>query len=154
MQGNKEVIDYMTFLLSNELAARDQYFIHSRMYSEWGYTKLFDRIGHEMEDETAHAESFIRRILMLGGTPNMVSAPVKVGKDILEMLQFDLDTELEVRENLKKGVKLCEEQQDYVTRELLVNQLKDTEEDHAHWLEQQLRLIKILGEQNYLQSQI
>lgn len=154
MQGNKKVIDYMNFLLSNELAARDQYFIHSRMYSEWGYTKLFDRIGHEMEDETAHAEGFIRRILMLGGTPNMVSAPVKVGKDILEMLQFDLDTELEVRENLKKGVKLCEEQQDYVTRELLVNQLKDTEEDHAHWLEQQLRLIKILGEQNYLQSQI
>ena len=154
MQGNEEVIDYMNFLLSNELAARDQYFIHSRMYSEWGYTKLFDRISHEMEDETAHAEGFIRRILMLGGTPHMVSAPVKVGKNVLEMLQFDLDTELEVRENLKKGVKLCEEQQDYVTRDLLVNQLKDTEEDHAHWLEQQLRLIKVLGEQNYLQSQI
>lgn len=154
MQGNQEVIDYMNFLLANELAARDQYFIHSRMYSEWGYTKLFDRIGHEMEDETIHAEGFIRRILMLGGTPVMQSAPVKVGKTVAEMLQFDLDTELEVRENLKKGVKLCEEKQDYVTRELLVNQLKDTEEDHAHWLEQQLRLIKMLGEQNYLQSQI
>ena len=84
----------------------------------------------------------------------MVSAPVKVGKDVIEMLQFDLDTELEVRENLKKGIKLCEENQDYVTRQLLVDQLKDTEEDHAHWLEQQLRLIKVLGEQNYLQSQI
>ncbi len=107
-----------------------------------------------MEDETLHAEGFIRRILMLGGTPVMQSAPVKVGKNVAEMLQFDLDTELEVRENLKKGVKLCEEKQDYVTRELLVNQLKDTEEDHAHWLEQQLRLIKMLGEQNYLQSQI
>ena len=70
------------------------------------------------------------------------------------MLQFDLDTELEVRENLKKGIKLCEENQDYVTRQLLVDQLKDTEEDHAHWLEQQLRLIKMMGEQNYLQSQI
>ena len=91
---------------------------------------------------------------MLGGTPKMVSAPVKVGKDVIEMLQFDLDTELEVRENLKKGVKLCEENQDYVTRQLLVDQLKDTEEDHAHWLEQQLRLIKMMGEQNYLQSQI
>ena len=84
----------------------------------------------------------------------MVSAPVKVGKDVIEMLQFDLDTELEVRENLKKGIKLCEENQDYVTRQLLVDQLKDTEEDHAHWLEQQLRLIKMMGEQNYLQSQI
>ena len=107
-----------------------------------------------MEDETQHAEAFIRRILMLGGTPKMVSAPVKVGKDVIEMLQFDLDTELEVRENLKKGIKLCEENQDYVTRQLLVDQLKDTEEDHAHWLEQQLRLIKMMGEQNYLQSQI
>ena len=154
MQGNQSVIDYMNFLLANELAARDQYFIHSRMYSEWGYTKLFDRIAHEMEDETQHAEAFIRRILMLGGTPKMVSAPVKVGKDVIEMLQFDLDTELEVRENLKKGIKLCEENQDYVTRQLLVDQLKDTEEDHAHWLEQQLRLIKVLGEQNYLPSQI
>ena len=149
MQGNQSVIDYMNFLLANELAARDQYFIHSRMYSEWG-----DRIAHEMEDETQHAEAFIRRILMLGGTPKMVSAPVKVGKDVIEMLQFDLDTELEVRENLKKGIKLCEENQDYVTRQLLVDQLKDTEEDHAHWLEQQLRLIKMMGEQNYLQSQI
>ena len=154
MQGNQSVIDYMNFLLANELAARDQYFIHSRMYSEWVYTKLFDRIAHEMEDETQHAEAFIRRILMLGGTPKMVSAPVKVGKDVIEMLQFDLDTELEVRENLKKGIKLCEENQDYVTRQLLVDQLKDTEEDHAHWLEQQLRLIKMMGEQNYLQSQI
>ncbi|MDO4433759.1 MAG: bacterioferritin [Alysiella sp.] len=154
MQGDKDVVDYLNFLLANELSARDQYFIHSRMYSEWGLTKLFSRIGHEMEDETLHAEGFIRRILMLGGTPSMVSAPVKVGKNVTEMLQFDLDTEIEVRDNLKKGIKLCEEKQDYVTRQLLVEQLKDTEEDHAHWLEQQLRLIKLLGEQNYLQSQM
>ncbi|QMT32103.1 bacterioferritin [Alysiella filiformis] len=154
MQGDKEVIDYMNFLLENELAARDQYFIHSRMYAEWGLTKLFERIGHEMEDETLHAEGFIRRIIMLGGTPKMVSAPVKVGKNVTEMLQFDLDTEIEVRDNLKKGIKLCEEKQDYVSRQLLVEQLKDTEEDHAHWLEQQLRLIQMMGEQNYLQTQI
>lgn len=154
MQGNQEVIDYMNFLLANELSARDQYFIHSSMYAEWGYTKLHARIAHEMEDETLHAEGFIRRILMLGGTPNMKSAEVKVGKDVAQMLQFDLDTELEVRDNLKKGIQLCEEKQDYVSRQLLVEQLKDTEEDHAHWLEQQLRLIKLLGEQNYLQSQI
>ena len=70
------------------------------------------------------------------------------------MLQFALDTEYEVRENLKRGIKLCEEKQDYVTRDLMVNQLKDTEEDHAHWLEQQLRLIDLVGEQNYLQSQL
>ncbi|XXQ68588.1 bacterioferritin [Neisseriaceae bacterium B1] len=154
MQGNQEVIDYMNFLLAGELAARDQYFIHSRMYAEWGYTKLFERIGHEMEDETQHAEGFIRRILMLGGTPKMVPTALRIGENVAQMLQFDLETEIEVRDNLKKGIKLCEEKQDYVTRQMLVDQLKDTEEDHAHWLEQQLRLIKMLGEQNYLQSQI
>ena len=154
MQGNKEVIDYMNFLLAGELAARDQYFIHSRMYAEWGYNKLFDRIGHEMEDETQHASDFIRRILMRGGTPVSAPSASRIGKTVREMLQLDLETELEVRSNLKKGIKLCEEQQDYVTRELMVNQLKDTEEDHAHWLEQQLRLIDMMGEQNYLQSQV
>ena len=70
------------------------------------------------------------------------------------MLQLDLNTEYEVQANLKKGIKLCEEKQDYVTRQMLIDQLKDTEEDHAHWLEQQLRLIKLVGEQNYLQSQL
>ena len=107
-----------------------------------------------MEDETGHAADFIRRILMLGGTPQMVPASVRIGRNVREMLQFDLDTEYEVRENLKRGIKLCEEKQDYVTRDLMVNQLKDTEEDHAHWLEQQLRLIDLVGEQNYLQSQL
>lgn len=154
MQGNQEVIAYMNQLLAGELAARDQYFIHSRMYAEWGYTKLFERIGHEMEDETLHAEAFIRRILMLGGTPEMKPAEIHVGTDVESMLRADLNTEYEVREALKKGIKLCEEKQDYVTRDLLVEQLKDTEEDHAHWLEQQLRLIGLLGLQNYLQSQL
>jgi len=154
MQGNKAVIDYMNKLLAGELMARDQYFIHSRMYAEWGYTKLFERLNHEMEEETQHANDFIRRILMLDGTPTMIPEAVHVGKTVEEMLRFDLETELSVRQALKEGIKLCEEQQDYVTRDLMVNQLKDTEEDHAHWLEQQLRLIKMMGEQNYLQSQI
>ena len=154
MKGNQEVIAYMNELLAGELAARDQYFIHSRMYAEWGYNQLFERIGHEMEDETQHAEAFIRRILMLEGTPNMVPAKITVGKDVVEMLKADLNTEYEVRDHLKKGIALCEEKQDYVTRDLLVGQLKDTEEDHAHWLEQQLRLIDLIGLQNYLQSQL
>ena len=153
MKGNQEVIAYMNELLAGELAARDQYFIHSRMYAEWGYNKLFERIGHEMEDETQHAEAIIRRILMLEGTPNMVPAKITVGKDVVEMLKADLNTEYEVRDHLKKGIALCEEKQDYVTRDLLVGQLKDTEEDHAHWLEQQLRLIDQVGLKNYLQSQ-
>ncbi|MBF0802782.1 MULTISPECIES: bacterioferritin [Neisseria] len=154
MQGDKAIIDYMNELLAGELAARDQYFIHSRMYAEWGYSKLFERLNHEMEEETQHAEDFIRRILMLGGTPKMVPAEINVGEDVASALKADLNTEYEVRDALKKGIKLCEEKQDYVTRELMVAQLKDTEEDHAHWLEQQLRLIDLVGIQNYLQSQL
>ena len=154
MKGDKAVIDYMNELLAGELAARDQYFIHSRMYAEWGFNKLFERLNHEMAEETEHAEQFIRRILMLEGTPTMVPTGLNIGSDLVSMLKADLNTELEVREALKKGIKLCEEKQDYVTRDIMVKQLSDTEEDHAHWLEQQLRLIEMVGLENYKQSQL
>ena len=153
MKGNPEVIAYLNQLLAGELAARDQYFIHSRMYHEWGYSRLHARIAHEMEDETGHASALIERILMLEGTPAMVPSALKIGADVPAMLQCDLEVELEVREALKQGIALCEQHQDYVSREMLVEQLKDTEEDHAHWLEQQLWLIQQIGLQNYLQSQ-
>ena len=154
MKGDKAVIDYMNELLAGELAARDQYFIHSRMYAEWGFNKLFERLNHEMGEETEHAEQFIRRILMLEGTPTMVPTGLNIGSDLVSMLKADLNTELEVREALKKGIKLCEEKQDYVTRDIMVKQLADTEEDHAHWLKQQLRLIDLMGLENYTQSQL
>ena len=154
MKGSQKVIDYLNFLLGGELAARDQYFIHSEMYAEWSYGKLYDRIHHEMEDETLHAQAIIRRILMLSGTPNMTIDQVNIGSTVPEMLQIDLDLEYKVQQHLKEGIALCEAEQDYVTREMLVEQLKDTEEDHAHWLEQQLRLIDMIGLPNYLQSQV
>lgn len=154
MEGKKVVLDCMNKLLAGELAARDQYFIHSRMYEDWGYNKLFERIDHEMADETAHAHQFIHRILMLGGTPKVVPEAINVGSDVVDMLKKDLQTELTVRKNLQEAIALCEREQDYVTRKFLVEQLKDTEEDHAHWLEQQLRQIEVMGLQNYLQSQL
>ena len=154
MKGDKAVIDYMNELLAGELAARDQYFIHSRMYAEWGFNKLFERLNHEMTEETEHAEQVIRRILMLEGTPTMVPTGLNIGSDLVSMLKADLNTELEVRDALKKGIRLCEEKQDYVTRDIMVKQLSDTEEDHAHWLEQQLRLIEMMGLENYKQSQL
>ena len=154
MKGDKAVIDYMNELLAGELAARDQYFIHSRMYAEWGFNKLFERLNHEMAEETEHAEQFIRRILMLEGTPTMVPTGLNIGSDLVSMLKADLNTELEVSDALKKGIRLCEEKQDYVTRDIMVKQLSDTEEDHAHWLEQQLRLIEMMGLENYKQSQL
>ena len=154
MIGSQKVIDYLNLLLGGELAARDQYFIHSEMYAEWHFGKLYDRISHEMHDETLHAQAIIRRILMLGGKPNMKVNDIHIGATVPEMLQFDLNLEYEVQQHLKDGIALCEAEYDYVSREMLVVQLKDTEEDHAHWLEQQLRLIDMVGLPNYLQSQM
>lgn len=153
MQGSPAVLSYFNFLLAGELAARDQYFIHSRMFHEWGYGKLHDRIAHEMADETGHASALIARILMLGGTPAMTPEHLNIGSSVVSMLENDLAVEFKVRADLKKGIALCETEQDYVSRNILVAQLKDTEEDHAHWLEQQLFLIKQVGLPNYLQSQ-
>ncbi len=153
MKASQKVIDYLNFLLAGELGARDQYFIHSQMYAEWELGKLHDRIYHEMEDETLHARLIINRIIMLGGTPTMQVGQIHIGTDVPSMLQADLDLEYAVQDHLKEGIALCEAERDYVTRDMLVRQLEDTEQDHAHWLEKQLRLIDLMGLQNYLQSQ-
>ncbi|MBZ8142347.1 bacterioferritin [Rubrivivax gelatinosus] len=154
MQGHPAILDALNALLVDELAARDQYFIHSRMLSEWGLAKLADRIGHEMEDETGHADALIRRILMLGGTPRMTPNALDVGHDVPSILQNDLAVELRVVQHLREVMALCESERDYVTRDILLPMLDDTEQDHAHWLEQQLRLITLVTLPNYLQSQL
>ncbi|PLX63084.1 bacterioferritin [Sedimenticola selenatireducens] len=155
MKGNQRVIEQLQHLLAGELAARDQYFIHSRMYDDWGLPKLYERINHEMEDETQHADALIKRILFLEGVPDLsVQDPLRVGKTVPEMLQNDLDVEYQVVAALKKVIAICEEERDFQTREILEVMLDDTEEDHAYWLEKQLGLIKRVGLENYLQSQM
>jgi bacterioferritin len=155
MEGNNQVIARLNTLLAGELTAIDQYFIHSRMYENWGFSKLFERIAHEVQDETAHATALIQRILFLGGTPDLSTRePLHVGKSVPEMLQNDLAVELQVITALRDVMNFCEQTQDYVTREILLVMLKDTEDDHTHWLEQQLGLIERIGLQNYLQSQM
>tara|TARA_R110002126_G_scaffold75469_7_gene188323 strand:+ start:1393 stop:1860 length:468 start_codon:yes stop_codon:yes gene_type:complete len=155
MKGNQQVIAGLNELLANELAAMDQYFIHSRMYHDWGLHKLFERIDHEFDDEKGHASKLIERIIFLEGTPDLKNRDaIHVGKDVPAMLQNDLNVEYTVAKLLKKTMALCEQEQDYVSREMLQQLLDDTENDHAHWLEQQLRLIKLLGLENYLQSQM
>ena len=155
MKGNKTIIDALNVLLANELAAMDQYFIHSRMYHDWGLHKLFERIDHEFDDEKGHASKLIERIIFLEGVPDMSKRDaIHVGKDVPAMLQNDLNVEYAVQKLLKQTMALCEQQQDYVTRAMLQQLLDDTEVDHAHWLEQQLNLIKLLGLPNYLQSQM
>ncbi len=155
MQGKDKIIDALNGLLAYELAAIDQYFVHSEMYADWGLTKLYTRIAHEVEDEKGHAKALIARILFLEGRPNMVTRDgLQIGHDVPSMLQNDLNVEYAVGAALKNAMQLCEAEKDYVTRDTLQVLLDDTEKDHAHWLEQQLGLIKIIGLQNYLQSQM
>lgn len=155
MKGSKEIIAALNRLLAGELAARDQYFIHARMYENWGYRRLFERIWHEMHDETEHADWLIRRILFLEGSPEMApAAPLKIGKDVPQMLKNDLAVEYQVVADLKAVIARCEAVGDYVSREGLEKMLDDTEDDHAHWLEQQLGLIEMVGLKNYLQAQL
>lgn len=154
MKGNTAVIDCLKALLRGELAARDQYFIHSRRYEDQGLMALYERLNHEMEEETQHADALLRRILFLGGNPDMSPVAFEPGVDVVSMLQKDLDTEYLVRNNLAAGMKLCEEQGDYVSRDILLAQLKDTEQDHAWWLEQQLSLIKRIGLELYQASKL
>lgn len=154
MHGQPAVLDALNALLVDELAARDQYFIHSRMLAEWGLVKAAERIAHEMDDETAHAGALIKRILMLGGTPKMTPSALNVGADLPSIYANDLAVELAVVRHLREVIALSERERDFVTRDVLLPMLKDTEEDHAHWLEQQLGLIQRVGLQNYLQSQM
>jgi bacterioferritin len=154
VKGNPEVVEYLKQLLRGELSARDQYFIHSRRYEDQGLHALFERIHHEMQEETGHADALLRRILFLEGDPDMTPTPFVPGATVEEMLRKDLDLEYEVRARLAKGIALCETHGDYVSRAMLLTQLKDTEEDHAHWLEQQLGLIQRLGIENYLLTKL
>jgi len=155
MRGNQQIIDKLNDLLAGELSAMDQYFIHSRMYEDWGLNKLYERIDHEFEDEKGHASKLIERILFLGGKPDMVTrAPLNIGEDVPAMLKSDLDLEYKVIVDLREVMALCEQERDFQTRDMLQVLLDDTENDHTHWLEQQLGLIDKIGLQNYLQSQM
>jgi bacterioferritin len=154
MQGHPQVVECLIELLRGELAARDQYFIHSRQYEDQGLLRLFARIGHEMEEETQHADAILRRILFLGGRPDMRPHEFMPGETVEEMLRKDLETEYRVRDSLRAAMALCESLGDFNSRDLLLAQLRDTEEDHAYWLEKQLGLIEKIGLPNYLQSQM
>lgn len=155
MKGNPKIIDLLNKLLAEELTAMDQYFAHSRMYEDWGFNKLYERISHEMDDEKQHADLLIKRILFLEGVPVIGNrSPLRIGRDVSEMLQNDLALERSVIDALRGAIAICEQERDYQTRETLEVMLAETEEDHAHWLEQQLGLIGRIGLQNYLQSQM
>ena len=155
MKGKKKVVNQLQKLLNGELMARDQYFAHSRMYKDWGLEKLYQRINHEMEEETEHADLLVERLLFLEAKPDFSQQDkVNIGKTVPEMLKSDLAVEYHVVKALIKAIKVCEDEQDYDSRAILIKLLDDTEMDHAYWLEQQLGLIDKIGLPNYLQSQM
>jgi bacterioferritin len=155
MKGDKKVIEILNGLLAGELAAVDQYLIHGEMYADMGFPHLAEKALHESEHERQHARALIRRILFLEGKPNMVKrTALNIGSTVPEMLKADLAVEYHVVGELKNAIAACEKAQDYVTRDMLGVQLEDTEMDHAYWLEQQIRLIDLIGLANYQQSQM
>lgn len=155
MKGNQDVIDMLNSLLTGELSAMDQYFVHARMYEDWGLNELYERIAHESDDEREHAAKLVSRILFLEGTPDVASRDkLTIGSNVEEMLRNDLAYEYKVAAHLKTAIALCESKGDYVSRELLEQLLEETEDDHLYWLEKQLGLIDKVGLQNYLQSRM
>lgn len=155
MKGSEQVIETLQYLLKGELAARDQYFTHSRMYDDWGLSKLEVRLSHEMEEEAGHADQIIKRLLFLERTPDLsIQDGLNIGSDVKTCLENDLQLEYKVVGDLKAAISLCEEERDFISRDMLRVQLEDTEMDHAYWLEQQLSLIDKIGINNYIQSQM
>ena len=154
MQGNKKIIDYLNRALKNELTAINQYFLHARMFKNWGYKGLDEHEYGESIDEMKHADALVERILFLEGLPNLQDlGKLHIGETPQEILQCDLKLELEAIPLLREAVAYCEECQDYVSRELLEDIL-ESEEEHVDWLETQLTLIKELGVETYLQTKI
>ena len=153
MKGDATVIEHLNRVLKNELTAINQYFLHSRMLKDWGLNKRGDHEFAESVDEMKHADAIVERTLFLEGLPNVQDlGKVRIGENVPEMLQCDLDLELDAIPDLKAAISYCENHKDFVSRDLF-NAILKSEEEHVDFLETQLDLVEKLGTQNYLQSQ-
>ena len=154
MKSDATVIKHLNKALGNELIAINQYFLHSRMYQDWGLEKLAAKEYEESIDEMKHADLLIQRILFLEGLPNVQNlGKLMIGENTKEMLECDLKLELIACPDLKEGIAYCESISDFVSRELL-SEILSSEEEHIDFLEAQLTLIEKVGLENYQQSMI
>ena len=152
MKGDTKVIEFLNKALKNELTAINQYFLHARMYKNWGLHKLNHYEYEESIDEMKHADMLIERILFLEGLPNLQTlGKLYIGEDPEEMLKCDLQLEMEAMPLLRDAIAYCESISDYVSRELFEHIL-ESEEEHVDWLEEQFDRIKRVGIKNYLQE--
>jgi bacterioferritin len=152
MKGDKQVIQFLNKVLRQELTAINQYFLHARMYKNWGLKKLDEHEYHESIDEMKHADRLIERILFLEGLPNLQDiGSLRIGENTKEMLECDLALEMEAVPVLREAIAHCEGVRDYISRELFEDIL-ESEEEHIDWLETQLELITRVGLENYQQS--
>lgn len=154
MQGDTQIINYLNQVLTTELTSINQYFLHARMYKNWGLCGLDEKEYKKSIRDMKQADALIERVLFLEGLPNLQKLnPLRIGEHAKEMLQCDLDLEMEQLTQLREAIAYCESQGDYVSRELLEDIL-EYEEDYVDWLETQQALLRDVGLENYLQSQM
>ena len=151
---HREVIVHLNKVLKNELTAINQYFLHAKMFADWGIHRLAEKEREESFDEMKHAEALTERILFLEGLPNLQDlGKLRIGQHTREMLECDLALEMEAMPMLRQAIAFCEAQGDYVSRQLF-RRILDSEEGHVDWLETQLELMGKVGVENYIQSQM